>query len=583
MPSRSRLLAVLLAGALPLGPGLVPAAAAYTPVREMKDLPAEHWAFEAIQALVEKYEVMDGFADKTFRGARTITRYEAAAALAKVMAKVEELVSSATGNPVSIEPGVSSDDLRTIARLQREFRDELEVLKGKVETLDSRVGTLEKRVRMAGEVRNEYRSYLGAMPAAQSPLDDVRVRNRLNLEAALGDDLAARTSLVWDVYGPAVPGAAFGAAGQADARLEAYLSRAHVSYTPANWSAHVGVLNPSEVLTLGSSLKNPFTSNVWREGLGGYGFVGTPGLPVGGGAGGVGILSGAGQPVWWLPGTDVGLQALDPNATQIVAPRGNYGAVAATQAGPFQLGVAYYQGGMAGRELARLDQLGLPASLPQPELALPGGRLLATLGADFGAVRAQLAAKSVGLPTDAPGVANKTITGTIDLGTDALGLSLQGVARTAYTGEFNPSQASVTLASNDVLGTGFGLGVGLNAGSVVGTRLGANGGSFQLGGRNLLGGVGALDYASYGLMLRLPGFSVLPHVTLAMQQTASAGFERTMASGLTLQTEVVLGGLPRLQLEYSSGKFTPGLDNALLNSQALVSHEQLAAQMVVPF
>jgi hypothetical protein len=583
MPSRSRLLALALASILPLAPGLTPTAAAFTPVREMKDLPADHWAFEAIQALVEKYEVMDGFADKTFRGARTITRYEAAAALAKVMAKVEELVSSATGNPVSIEPGVSSDDMRTIARLQREFRDELEVLKGKVETLDARVGTLEKRVRVGGEMRNEYRSYLGAMPAAQAPMDDVRIRNRVNLDATLGEDLSARTSLFWDVYGPSGPGAAFGALGQPEAWMDAYLSRAHVSYTPATWAAHVGVLNPSEVLTLGSSLKNPFTGNVWREGLGGWGFVGTPGLPVGGTGGAVGISADPAQPVWWLPGTDIGLQALDPNATQIVGPRGNYGAVASTQAGPFMLGVAYYQGGTAGRELARLGALGLPASLPQPELALPGGRVLATLGADFGLVRAQVAAKSVGLPTDAPGLANKTVTGTLDLGTDAFGLSLQGVARTAFTGEFNPSQASLTLASNDLLGTGFGLGLGLNAGSVVGTRLGPAGGSFQLGGRNMLGGASALDYASYGLVLRIPGFSVLPHLTLAAQQTAGAGFERTMASGLTLQTEVLLAGLPRLQLEYSSGKFTPGLDNSLLNNQSLVSHEQLSAQMVVPF
>lgn len=585
---RSRLLALVMAGVLPLAPGLVPAASAYTPVREMKDITPEHWAYEAVQALVEKYEVMDGFSDKTFRGARTLTRYEVAGLLAKVMAKVEELVASATGNPVSIEPGVSSDDLRTIARLQREFRDELEVLKGKVETLDTRTGALEKRVRVGGELRNEYRSYLGAMPAAQTPWDDARVRSRVNLDANLGEDLVARSTLYWDVYGAAGPGAAYGAPGnRTDGLTEAYLSKAHLSYTPGPWAAHLGIGNPSEVLTLGSTLKNPFTANTWREGLGGYGFVGTPGLDVGGNPGGKSITSGPvplqGEPVWWLPGTDVGLQALDPNATQPVGPRGNYMAAGSTQAGPFQLGMAYYQGGIAGRDLARLTTLGYAASLPQPELAIPGGRMLATVGADFGLLRAQLAAKTVGLPTDGAEVANKTFTGTVDFGTDAMGVSLQAVSRGALTGNFNPSQASVTLASNDLLGTGFGLGLGLNAGTVVDTRLGALGGAFNLPGKSLLGGTAALDYASYGVVLRIPGFSVLPHLTLAAQQTAGAGFERTFASGLTLATEVAIANLPHLQLEYSSGKFTPGQDNALLNNAALVSHEQLAAQMVVPF
>src|SRR3989338_6206792 len=126
----SRLLAAAIAASLPLAP--LPAMA-FTPVSELKDVTPDHWAYAAIQSLIEKYEVMEGFPDKSFRGPKTLTRYEMAAALAKVMAKVEELIASATGNPISVDPGVNPEDLRTIARLQREFRDELEVLKGRVD------------------------------------------------------------------------------------------------------------------------------------------------------------------------------------------------------------------------------------------------------------------------------------------------------------------------------------------------------------------------------------------------------------------------------------------------------------------
>lgn len=85
------------------------------------DVPAEHWAARAVQALVEKYGVMEGFPDKTFRGTRNITRFEAAAALLKVMdqlAQTEELTKR-IGK-------VALEDLKTIKALYEEFRQEVD-------------------------------------------------------------------------------------------------------------------------------------------------------------------------------------------------------------------------------------------------------------------------------------------------------------------------------------------------------------------------------------------------------------------------------------------------------------------------
>ncbi len=598
-PTLSRLLAAAIAASVPLAP--LPAMA-FTPVSELKDVTPDHWAYAAIQSLIEKYEVMEGFPDKSFRGPKTLTRYELAAALAKVMAKVEELVASATGNPISVDPGVNPEDLRTIARLQREFRDELEVLKGRVDMIDTRVQTIEKRVRTSGEVRNEYRSYLGAAPQAHQPFDEVRVRNRVNFDASLADELKATSSLYWDVYGPQSIGAAYATTGSTTAPwTEMYVSRAYMSYTPGGFGIHAGLGNVSEMITLGSTLKNPFTQNVWREGLGGYGFVGTPGLNLNGGTVLARMTPGGStattNPVWWLTGTDITQQALDPNATQAIFPRGNYAAAASGEAGPFSLGVAVYNGGLAGRDLGRLGALGYATNLPQPETFNLGSRMVTALGADFGFVRAQVAAKTPGLVHEDLGGFNKTLTGTLDLGSDALGVSLQTVARSAFTGQFTPTQASVTLASNDLFGTGFGLGLGLNSGTVIDTSLqGTNAFKLATPAKSLMQGLGGTDYNCYGLALKLPGFSIFPNLTLAAQQTAGPGFSGNIASGLTAQADIKLFQLPLMQLEYSSGKFDPNLDNGLLSNPgpatggtpgaapgSTVSHELLALQMVVPF
>jgi hypothetical protein len=581
-------LAAILAAAVP-APAL-----AFTPVSELKDVQPDHWAYAAIQSLIEKYQVMEGFPDKTFKGSKTLTRYELAAALAKVMAKVEELISSATGQPISVEPGVNPEDLRTIARLQREFRDELEVLKGRVDTLDTRVNAIEKRARVGGELRSEYRDFLGNAPQASAPFAEFRERARVNLDAALSDEVSAKASLVWDTYGARMPGNAFVTGGSTTGpTTEAYIQRAYGSFTPGWMSLHGGLVNPSEVVTLGSTLKNPFTTNVWREATGGYGFVGTPGLNLGSTA--LAKVGPAGTaytaPTWWLPGTDVVLQNLDPNATQGVYPRSNYTVAASGEAGPFNASIAVTHPGVAGRDSARLFANGYPASLPQPEDYMQGSRMLAAVGGDFGMVHAQIAAKSPGTLASNLGTQDKTVTGTVDVGSDAMGLSLQAVSRTAFNGNFAPTNASATLASNDLFGTGFGLGLAANAGTLYDTSLAT--GSFVAGtaGKSLLNGLSGADYLSYGLYLRLPGFSIFPNLVIAAQQTGQGGFTGNMlASGVTLQADVQLFQLPKLQVEYSFGKFDPtnittggAADNSLLNQQSFITNEQLSAQMVFPF
>lgn len=594
----------VLAIAMSVAVGIAPAPAwAYVPVSQLQDLTPDHWSYAAIKALVEKYQVLEGNPDRTFRGARTLTRYELAAALARVMAKVEGMISSATGAPLGNDPMVNPEDLRTIARLQREFRDELEVLKGRVDAIDTRLKAVETRTRLAGEMRYEARDWLGAAPMASAPFAEYRLRHRIDLTTDLRDDLTTVAALGWDVYGARMSGNAF-ATNQAGTGTvtDMYVQRAYLRYQPGPVRVNVGLLNLSEVWTLGSSFRSPFQQSFWREGLGGYGFVGTPGMTVDGGGTLTRMLPQGGgpapnsNPVWWLSGTDVVRQALDPNSAAPAYPLANFTAAAQGEAGPFSAGVAINQPGVAGRDVTRLGALGLPDSLPQPELYANGSRLVAQVGADFGAVRAQLAARVPHSFLDDAGVANKTVTAAVDLGSEAFGLSLQAVGRTAFTGNFRLEKASAQLGSDDLLGTGFGLGIGAVGGTVMNTALATPFGSgipafgFSAGNpnRSLLDGTSGMDYLSYGLTVRLPGIGFFPSFTVAAQQTAGPGMGPAIGSGLTLATELALKDWPRLNLAYSTGKFnpldpaTPTVDNGLLGS-GLASHEQLSATMVVPF
>ena len=52
-----------------------------TSVWQLSDVNPRDWAFQALQSLVERYGVITGYPDGTFKGNRALTRYEFAAGL----------------------------------------------------------------------------------------------------------------------------------------------------------------------------------------------------------------------------------------------------------------------------------------------------------------------------------------------------------------------------------------------------------------------------------------------------------------------------------------------------------------------
>lgn len=604
---RMRLATLAVTVAIATTQGLTAApVSAFTPVSEFKDITPDHWAYNAIKALVEKYQIMEGFPDNTFRGTRTISRFELAAALAKVMARVEEMVASATGEtpqPTRIQPNVNADDLRTIGRLQQEFKDELTGLKGRVDTQDQRLTSLEKRLRLGGSLEALYRTYTVQPNKQASEMDDLRIATHLTLDSDMGADLSYRGQL--SIYNVGVKRFANGYQGTEGGQYNAasdtgtplYVRRSYFSWTPAAVAVHAGVMTFSDTLRIGSSLKNDFrTGPTWIQAQSGYGFVGTPPLqpPTSPSTTDQGALVVApidplsGLPiipgrVHWNPGVNVAEDLLDPNSVWAVNTGAAPAAVVTTNFGPVELGAGLNYGTPgASTQLALSD---LPRTFPVIAEYYQGYSL-AKAGVDLGIARvgaygrADNAALSQLTNALAPG---KGWGATVDLGTDALGLNV-GFAEMTRRNAFDSNryaESSAFLVTNSLFGTGIGLGIGTKLGDSPAANMAGRAMSFV-----------DYDWSSTGAYVRVPFFSVIPTLTIAAQHSGRSLFATDLGSGLSAIAEIQIApSLPTLLLEYDMGRFygtsttpsaDPGKDNQLIGG-SFPTHEQIVLGTSVKF
>lgn len=139
-----------------------PAFANVTRVSELVDVDPNIWAYKALKELVEKYDVFEGYPDRTFKGNKAATRYELAQALYEVL-KVVDVMDSKQ---------VSGADLETLGKLKRQFDRELADVRNKVASLEGRVSALEAdannynmaapvtwtdRIKVSGDLTNQFR------------------------------------------------------------------------------------------------------------------------------------------------------------------------------------------------------------------------------------------------------------------------------------------------------------------------------------------------------------------------------------------------------------------------------------------
>ncbi|MFB2769295.1 iron uptake porin [Pelatocladus sp. BLCC-F211] len=107
-----------------------------TSVSQLRDVQPTDWVFGALQSLVERYGCIAGYPNQTYRGDRSMTRYEFAAGLNACLDRVNELIAKATGDLVKRE------DLITLKKLQEEFATELAAVRGRVDNLEVRTAEI---------------------------------------------------------------------------------------------------------------------------------------------------------------------------------------------------------------------------------------------------------------------------------------------------------------------------------------------------------------------------------------------------------------------------------------------------------
>lgn len=105
-----------------------------TSVNELKDVAPSDWAYEALKGLVERYGCIVGYPDKTFRGDRSLTRWEFAAGLNACLNSMERIVQQGYA---------SKADVEALKKLAKDFKTELTALGAKIANLDQRVAFLE--------------------------------------------------------------------------------------------------------------------------------------------------------------------------------------------------------------------------------------------------------------------------------------------------------------------------------------------------------------------------------------------------------------------------------------------------------
>jgi len=131
-----------------------------TRMEDLVDVSTKHWAYSALEELVERYDVIEGYSlgngKYKYDGNKPATRYEMAAALRDVLYLVR-----------SGKLYMNNGDAKTLAALEDEFAPELGALKARTEALEARTADLESKVNAWDNIEIGGDFTVGALGAFQ--------------------------------------------------------------------------------------------------------------------------------------------------------------------------------------------------------------------------------------------------------------------------------------------------------------------------------------------------------------------------------------------------------------------------------
>jgi predicted nucleic acid-binding Zn-ribbon protein len=152
---------------------------------QFSDVPAGHWAKEAVEALAAR-GILIGFPDGTFRGNEPMTRYQAALIIYRLLQQIQEELK-AKGESPTME-ALSPEDLEALKNAIQELAAELAALGVRVSALEDSAATKEDIARLEALIEE-----LRAQPAPEPGMDQAALQDLLDrVEAA---SIAADTAL----------------------------------------------------------------------------------------------------------------------------------------------------------------------------------------------------------------------------------------------------------------------------------------------------------------------------------------------------------------------------------------------------
>lgn len=125
------------------------------------DVPAKHWSYDAVTKLAQA-GVIEGYGDGTFRGDKTVTRYEMAQIVANAMTK-----------------SLNADQKATVDQLSKEFATELNTMGVKVEGMQNQIDNM---VKISGDARVRYTN-------VDNDTDKTDLRTRVSFDGKINDDV----------------------------------------------------------------------------------------------------------------------------------------------------------------------------------------------------------------------------------------------------------------------------------------------------------------------------------------------------------------------------------------------------------
>lgn len=165
-------LATVVCLMVPMGSAICSAAPA--------DVPRDHWAYEAVEVLADK-GIVTGYPDGSFLGGRTLTRYEMAALVQRILTAVEaqigdvRLNSDSTGTAPA---GVSRQDLDTIKKLVDEFKVEMTVMGADLKAVQADVDQIKADLEIINESLEPMKAQVldpeGALLTIQSDVSKMK-------------------------------------------------------------------------------------------------------------------------------------------------------------------------------------------------------------------------------------------------------------------------------------------------------------------------------------------------------------------------------------------------------------------------